>query len=68
MLTALLSWVPGSFPFTLKTFQHGTCRSIRGLIRLPGRQWSVQVLFVQQPAEPDRLAARTLSRCAHQFT
>jgi hypothetical protein len=36
MLTALLSWVPGSFPFTLKTFQHGTCRSIRGLIRLPG--------------------------------
>jgi hypothetical protein len=36
MLTAFLSWVPGSFPFTLKTFQHGTCRSIRGLIRLPG--------------------------------
>jgi len=32
MLTALLSWVPRSFPSTLKTFQHGTCRSIRGLI------------------------------------
>ena len=68
MLTALLSWVPRSFPSTLKTFQHGTCRSIRGLIPPAGRQWFVQVLFARQPAEPDRLAARPLSRCAHQFT
>jgi hypothetical protein len=68
MLTALLSRVPGSCPSTLKTFQHGTSRSIHGRSRLPGRQWPVQVLFARQPAGPDFLAARTLSRCAHQFT